>query len=378
MTFTPTEKLLLACAGTRMDKDRIETLLRQKIDGQSLLKTARMHQLTPLLFHNLKEMEIPEEIIKALKDGYILTLIANLKREAEQKRIFELLTENGIDFVPLKGLILAKRYYGDIALRPTTDVDFLVKRKDVIKVRDLLVLIGYKSGGNYGEEYYLKAHYHLFLSKTSKEGKGGYAVEVHWNLMLSDLIVIDPNNFWENTTHIELDQQQIKVLQPEIDLFHAFLSFYYDPIPSLKCLVDFVEILQSSRQGINWEVFNDLIKIYKLDAPLQLCLRFASECLGSREPFKYIRARRVFFLQRALINLLPLEWIIRKKHLGMIYLAKLVLFGNLKTIISHVRYYFFPREEKMTTLCGAKKERRRINLFDYLVHIGKMIKMSLG
>jgi hypothetical protein len=54
------------------------------------------------------------------------------------------LHEEGVDAVPLKGAVLAPRYYPDPLLRPLTDLDILVRERDLVRAGAILSKLDYR------------------------------------------------------------------------------------------------------------------------------------------------------------------------------------------------------------------------------------------
>ena len=84
----------------------------------------------------------------------------------------------GITGIPLKGPVLARLAYGDVSLRQFADLDILVSRADMEKVRELLVAGGYRSSKiltRKQERLHLK-HSVEFIFENSRRT----IMDVHW------------------------------------------------------------------------------------------------------------------------------------------------------------------------------------------------------
>ncbi len=62
----------------------------------------------------------------------------------ELHRLLAAFDKSGIQVVPLKGAILAHSFYKNLALRPFSDLDLLVRGKDMSRSRELLTSLGYR------------------------------------------------------------------------------------------------------------------------------------------------------------------------------------------------------------------------------------------
>src|SRR5207237_10396108 len=65
-------------------------------------------------------------------------------QSAELARMARLFEERGFPMVALKGPLLSHYLYGDLGARTSGDIDLLAKRKDVARIRDVLMSQGYR------------------------------------------------------------------------------------------------------------------------------------------------------------------------------------------------------------------------------------------
>lgn len=151
MTLRPEAEVLLACARTRLDPataTRVQALLEAEIDWTELLQLARSQRVMQLLCHNLHAaypQAVPEAVRDRLQRAFLSAAHHNLLLTGELVRLLELLERHGIPAIPFKGPLLAERIYGNLALRPFSDLDILVHRQDLRRARDLLVADAYQS-----------------------------------------------------------------------------------------------------------------------------------------------------------------------------------------------------------------------------------------
>lgn len=74
--------------------------------------------------------------------AYLKMMANNARVEWEHQRVHELMCENGIPYVMMKGIVSAA-YYPDPGRRPLGDVDFLVRKEDLPRARKALEAEGY-------------------------------------------------------------------------------------------------------------------------------------------------------------------------------------------------------------------------------------------
>lgn len=106
-----------------------------QFDANALLAITP-EKLYPLLYLRLK--------LDALAPYYRKSLLVELRRVADLRRIDATLTAAQIPFLVLKGPVLAASVYPDRAARTMTDLDLLIADEDMQRAMDVLATIGYR------------------------------------------------------------------------------------------------------------------------------------------------------------------------------------------------------------------------------------------
>src|SRR4051812_23591803 len=139
-------QILFACARVNPDLEQVRDCASREIDWHKLAAAAEFHGLTPLLCRNLKAaaIAIPHEIASEIDSWNSATVRQNLFLSAELLRAHSALREHGIEAIPLKGPVLASELYGDLALRPFSDIDLLIRREQVDAAESVVRDLGYE------------------------------------------------------------------------------------------------------------------------------------------------------------------------------------------------------------------------------------------
>jgi len=161
LTQTPTQhlatasrpeiELLLCCCRTQVDAattSTIKTLIQSSINWNYLIQTATRHKVVPLLYQNLNNTcpeAVPHAILNQLKNHFNTNAMSNKFMTTELLKLLNLFQNHNIPAIPFKGPVLAATAYGNLALRQFCDLDILVQKQNVLKVKDLLVSQGYQS-----------------------------------------------------------------------------------------------------------------------------------------------------------------------------------------------------------------------------------------
>jgi hypothetical protein len=202
------EELLVLCASPMRDdirSARIAYLRRQPLDWDRLDDLASYHRLAPLLHWELKTLDAGFQ--ENLKNSLLLT--------RELVRVIDLLESKEIPALPFKGPTLALAAYHNLALRSFCDLDILVTREDVWRVRDLLQSIGYtakvpvKPGL---ESAFLHSYDELVMYGPGNET----LLEIHWAFVPPHFSFdLDFLNCWERRVQIPLANRTLPALHPE-------------------------------------------------------------------------------------------------------------------------------------------------------------------
>lgn len=148
--FDPEWEVLTAAVAAALDPGRgptLEHLLQTCAPNWGrLLALAERHCVIAPLYRSLTTHlgTLPAEI-GDLRNRFRINRVRNRTLSRELIRLNRLFSEAGIAIIPYKGPEMAQRCYGDVALRQFKDVDFLIRRRDLRQVCELLVADGYHS-----------------------------------------------------------------------------------------------------------------------------------------------------------------------------------------------------------------------------------------
>jgi putative nucleotidyltransferase-like protein len=115
-------------------------------DWPYLRRAADRQGIAPLLHDWLGRhpaIDVPAETSAWLKDVYWTHHFRNRAFLAELDRLRQSAASRGLEFIPLKGAVLAADFYPAPALRPMSDLDLLVRAGDLPRMADLLTTSGY-------------------------------------------------------------------------------------------------------------------------------------------------------------------------------------------------------------------------------------------
>lgn len=286
-------------------------IIRGDIDWNLFLSYALHHRLFPRIYLKIKDIEsvrIPLSVKEKLAYFYKQNTFKMMQLSGEMLHINKLLAEKNIKTLFLKGPLVAQDLYGDISLRTSSDLDFIIPIDQLDEAERLLVEQGYEKD-DYIETVlndWRFRHHHVTYYHPQKQLK----LEIHWRLHPGPGKETSFRDLWIRKRESKAMGSSIYFLGKE-DLFH-FLIIHgaRHGWSRLRWLDDIQQIV---KQPLDWKLIHRLCKSnYHLDIVGQ-ALILANQLLGveitdemkrmvnSRKSFE-LAQEAIFYLER-MVNL---------------------------------------------------------------------------
>lgn len=284
----PEHKLLIACLKSHMDQKNaldIKELLTQKIDWDYFHRIVALHGVLPIIYTNLKNIaqdSVPVKEMNHLKEQYLANVQRNLILTGELLKIMDLFESNGIEAIPLKGPVFAESVYGSLSLRQFVDLDILVRKKNVLKAKSLLLSNKYNllKKIEINEEVYLIERNDFEFLKE----EGRIRVELHWDIISKIYhFPLDLDKLWENTHKISFAGATVLNFSSE-DLFiiHCIHGTKHN-WKRLKWICDISKLIEANPE-VDLNCILKLAKSIGGERVLSLGLFLANDLLGAQLP----------------------------------------------------------------------------------------------
>ncbi len=286
---TAERDVLLCCAVTHPGPERlrrVEELLGAPLDWNIIFEHGTWHGTLPLLYWNLQGLPAglaPTEVLSRLREHFHETASRNLFMTAELVQLLRLFRERGIAAVPLKGPALAQSLYGNLALREFSDLDILVRRRDVGRVKDLLVSLGYQPQvhlGGAGQSAFIESNYELYFARD-----GSSDLEIHWGFQEEKFLCsnLSPDSWWDRLEPMSLGGEE--VFGPPRQDLPVFLCAHgaKHVWNRLKWITDIAELLRVS-PALDWRQLMENVQVSGAERLLLLGIYLARHMLGSEVP----------------------------------------------------------------------------------------------
>jgi len=277
-TLSPENLFTVTCCCVHPDAGRIaeiNSMLSEKLNWDSILKLASLHGLSGLIYNCIKQCQnkklVPHDILEEFKNKYRKTAYKNLIFINEYNNITADFNSKNIKILPLKGIAFLKELYHNIGLRSLSDIDILVKKKDLNLAEKTLQEMGYTKKKYPARK--IKRHFHSIFWR--KKGSFTVSVELHWDIDFSDSpFRININDLWSRAEpaadgnivfyRFSLEDRLI------FNSFHIMRANSFCDIMMLKNFCDLSEIISMHSDKINWEAIKERSEQYGVTRPVFL------------------------------------------------------------------------------------------------------------
>jgi hypothetical protein len=289
-------KILLDFINNRFVINDLENLTPE--NWTTLISEAGRHRIAPLLYSKIKlaeaESMIPTDILHKLRKKYMVNAYRNTVLFHQLSELVARLNHKNIPVILLKGAHLAEFIYKDIALRPMSDLDILVKEEHLSEAVKIAFSAGYqfffdndpkKNKTNKGYDYGIMPdfkHFHALIHLETK-----CMLEIHCFISSeSSPFEIPPSEIWQSAQSAVLNKNEIFLLSPEDLIIHLCLHAAYDHLFDfgLVALYDIAITIKHYGENINWNEIQRRSSQWRTTQCLLLSLYFAKKWMGASIP----------------------------------------------------------------------------------------------
>ena len=160
------EEKLLVNILYRQENEVLKGIDPDNINFEKLITLSSGHLMLPALFFNINKKNVsylfPEDFIEYIKEIYSINKARNTVLLKEAKELSELLYENNIKHIFLKGTaLLLSNIFDDIGERMIGDIDFIIQHKDEEQVKKVLEKNNYCTSSNHVDSFRVFKPKHL-------------------------------------------------------------------------------------------------------------------------------------------------------------------------------------------------------------------------
>lgn len=179
------------------------------IDPKLLLRLAIFHRVASLVYEHRSRLALPSECVESFRAATMATLHRNLQFSAELSIALKALDSADVPVILLKGAHLMDAVYHNLALRPLSDLDLLVRPSDAKSAVRALLDVGYTVDSR-------KAAFGMVADREIRLDKSGVhdlIIELHTNLNRPTRHHWFPMDaIWERTREYEVNGAPARTL----------------------------------------------------------------------------------------------------------------------------------------------------------------------
>ncbi len=292
------QRLLLLLCGQHNNENIAEAklLLAKPFNWTRLIALSERHRLLPHLYKSIKEISssISADIPSELKDKYFLQTEHVLRLASEGVRLSSLFNQHGVSNILLKGPFLSDQIYGDVALRPSRDIDMLVLPEHVEQVDGILLSEGYRMVyPDFSLSRKQKSFYQRHKNQVAyRNPQNGILIEVHWRLLSqTSLLPITTERVFADSQEQIIAGKPIRVLSPAQNFEFLCLHGSTHQWFRLLWLRDIVQILDVNLANLDGVLIN--AKKNNNEKPILQAIMLANLFFGTSYPVDEKSAKSV-------------------------------------------------------------------------------------
>jgi Uncharacterised nucleotidyltransferase len=249
--------LILACCGEDPRGElsvRVRRILQHRLDWERLLKLAEHHGMVPLLYRRLSTAmdDAQSAWLESLRQQDKTNAHRTLWLSLELLNIHRHLTARGLEALPYKGPALAEILYGNVALREFSDLDLLIRPRDLSAVKSALAELGYEPGLHLSpaaERAYLRSGYEC----TFDGAHGRNLIEIKWQVLPGFYSIgFDVGDLFKRAVEMTVNGQKLRTLCDQDLMLVLCVHAAKHSWMQLSYLCDIAQLARS--RALDWTV----------------------------------------------------------------------------------------------------------------------------
>lgn len=203
-------------------------------------RLAEIHRFSGFLAHSTSAWLPPSE--RSWRDRILINHHRRHKQRLQAlSRLIEAFRSEGVDCVSLKGPLLAERFYATPFLRPSNDLDLLIREGDTAATARLMGRLGFQLDGHYPWLLQHRLIHHLNFGATELSPR----VEIHYDLRsgrgrLDSSEFLERSVVWNSPSGFEAD-----VMSAPDEAFYSCIHAANHAFHRLRWLYDAITIARS-------------------------------------------------------------------------------------------------------------------------------------
>ncbi|HXK44074.1 MAG TPA: nucleotidyltransferase family protein, partial [Anaerolineae bacterium] len=254
-------------------------------EWNGVIRLAVCHGIAALLYGRLQTSAwravVPPAGAQRLHRHYLQAAAAGLRSQQQLGKLLEALSSRSVSVMVFGDVWLESGVYGNVALRPTQELDLLVREEDCEAVASVLLSMGY--GEDRVTGWYVKPHsYTLYVPPD----EGDLPVRLHRQIVEpSEPYRVEVAELWADARGAAWAGHTAFTLAPESLLLQTCISGSRDfPAQGVRCCYDVAQIVQHYQAEMEWGTVVTLAQRWRADAVAHAVLSLVWEVTGAPIP----------------------------------------------------------------------------------------------
>lgn len=243
-------------------------------------------RLLPLVYRSTRA-SAPAQLRDELRPVHHEYWVDNLKRLHRLQQLLPWFAANGFPTLVLKGMALSILHYHDMALRPMSDLDILVREDQAPEVTRRLQREGWTSVNflqSGPKNRYFYRHTHAIHLAHPDYG----ILDLHWHVLTEATFRGADRTFWRDSVPLAVNTITTRALNPTDQLMHVCVhGARANVVSPIRWIADAVTILRTSQ--MDWTRLVNLARNLRVTLPLAASLSFLRAIFPTPIPEDVVR-----------------------------------------------------------------------------------------
>jgi hypothetical protein len=242
------------------------------VEWEKLASLAELHSLGSLVHSRLEPVmdALPLNVQETLHRSRIERSAQTMLQEIELQRLVTCFRVDGIPFLPFKGIPLARQLYGDPSVRPTCDIDVMVREAALPEAARLIADLGWSA----------KHHWEIHDDFIKEVAGHRLLLELHWSSQRRGEYYIEEERYWQEAH----EGDEGWCLSPEMTLLVLVLHAARHVFLPYRQLVDVAHAVARWNDTLDWERVVQIAREAQAIPVLATVLAMVHRDLGAPQP----------------------------------------------------------------------------------------------
>jgi hypothetical protein len=191
--------------------------------------------------------------------------------------------------IPLKGPALGETLYRDPGLRPFTDLDLLVRRRDLRRAVTLLSAIGYRALEHERSLAYELEYATAACFVPAAPATGALPVDLHWGLVSfpagATPRALDADEVWTRAVaEARWGRSVLTLAREDLLLYLALHLAVHHPLNGLAWQLDVALLLRNLGSELDWDAVVERARRWRVGGAVNFALRRVKESFAAAAP----------------------------------------------------------------------------------------------